>query len=141
MNNASIGAFAIVESKGMIVLVRHANGEQKFSLPGGGIEAGETPSRAIKREVWEETSICELGLRHIGTFFLRKSIGVIFLFHAKKDNIMILGVTKDIKEIAEIILADPCNLPTNIYPAQKKLIERWRNDNLGNRGYSPFDLL
>ena len=141
MDNPSIGAFAIVENKGMIILVRHTNGERKFSLPGGGLEVGETAAHTIHREVWEETGMHELSFRHIGTFFLRKSAGVVFLFHAKENSIMILDATKDAQEIADIILADPNDLPIDIYPAQRKLIERWRDDDLGNRGHWPFDLL
>jgi len=139
VNNASIGAFAILEVQRKIVVVRHANGERKLSLPGGGLEAGETPTRAIVREVWEETGLSDVAFRHIGTFFLRKSAGVVFLFHSRE--FCYEGEVADYQEIADVVLIDPDNLPTDLYPAQRKLIERWRNDNLGNRGYSPFDLL
>jgi len=141
VKTASIGAFAILEARGKIVLVRHANGEKKWSLPGGGLETGETPTQAIFREVWEETGISDATFRHIGAFFLRKSAGVVFLFHGKEDNIVISCGAKDTQEIADIVLADPNNLPIDIYPAQKKLIERWKNDDLGHRGHWPFDLL
>ena len=139
MKTASIGAFAIIEIQGRIILVRHANGEKKWSLPGGGLEAGETPIHAVFREVWEETGMSDVAFRHIGTFFLRKSAGAVFLFHGRE--FCYEGEVGDYQEISDITLVDPNNLPTDIYPAQKKLIERWLNDDLGNRGAWPFDLL
>ena len=46
----------MVVSKGKILLVRH-RGEKNFSLPGGGIEKGETILEAAVREVREETQL------------------------------------------------------------------------------------
>jgi len=134
---ASIGAFAIIETREKIVLVRHAYGAQGISLPGGGLEAGETPARAISREAWEEVGLSDAALWHIGTFFLRKSAGVVFLFLGSAS---IAGkVSNSSEEISEILLADPSNLPTDLYPAQRKLIERWKTNNLGDE--NEFHLL
>ena len=91
--------------------------------------------------MWEETGIHNIAFRHIGTFFLHKSAGGLFLFHARKNSIVISDEEKDPQEITDIVLVDSYNLPNDLYPAQRKLIERWRDDDLGNRGHWPFDLL
>jgi 8-oxo-dGTP diphosphatase len=49
------GAYAILRL-GTQVLVTHQAGERsEFQLPGGGIDPGESPLRALHREVFEET--------------------------------------------------------------------------------------
>jgi 8-oxo-dGTP diphosphatase len=128
---ASIGAFGIILcNDGRIVLVRHKYGEQKLSLPGGGIEAKETPDKAGSREILEEIGI-HVDLRFIGMYFLHKSPGMIFLFEGKSAESIF---SPDANEIEEIVLVYPDNLPPDVYPAQKKLIDRWRTDNLGDSG-------
>lgn len=51
-------ARAIVIRDGRLLLMeRWRGGLHYFSIPGGGIEAGETPEMAVVRELFEETSI------------------------------------------------------------------------------------
>ncbi len=49
------GAYAVLERGGRILLTHQAHPRPEFQLPGGGVEAGETPIRALHREVMEET--------------------------------------------------------------------------------------
>lgn len=52
----SVGVFAaIFDDAGRILLVRSATGRKGWSLPGGGIERGESPHDALRREVAEES--------------------------------------------------------------------------------------
>lgn len=49
-------------------MVRHIHdGRDYWTLPGGGIEPGETPEQAAEREVLEETGIAVKILEHIFT--------------------------------------------------------------------------
>lgn len=59
MENIRPRASVLVINKEKFVLIfRHKNGQDYYAIPGGGIEAGETPEMAAIREIDEE-----LGLR------------------------------------------------------------------------------
>ena len=53
----SIGVFAIIFDEEGRVLLCHRNDYDLWNLPGGGLEADETPSDAVTREVLEETGL------------------------------------------------------------------------------------
>ena len=59
MNNKYFTACGIVEIKEIVLLVRHTYGTAKgrILVPGGYVEEGELPSKAIEREVFEETGV------------------------------------------------------------------------------------
>ena len=59
MNNKYFTVCGIVEINGKILLVRHTYGtaEGRILVPGGYVEEGELPSKAIEREVLEETGV------------------------------------------------------------------------------------
>jgi kynurenine formamidase/8-oxo-dGTP pyrophosphatase MutT (NUDIX family) len=54
------GAYGIVYKKGMLLLIKQKGGPYagKYDLPGGGIEFGESPEQALRREFIEEVA-CE----------------------------------------------------------------------------------
>ena len=59
MNNKYFTVCGIVEIKEKVLLVRHTYGtaEGRILVPGGYVEEGELPSKAIEREVFEETGL------------------------------------------------------------------------------------
>ena len=76
---ASVGVFVVVRAHNRILLVRHAYGTRKWSLPGGGLEQGELIHDAGRRETKEETGLdVQIG-RQIGIFSLRKEKGIVIL--------------------------------------------------------------
>jgi len=135
-----IGSFAIIENRqGEILLVRHGYGEKEFSLPGGGLEKGETADLTIIREAQEETGICDVFFEHIGTFFLPTRAGIVFLFYVKMDDVPCIA--KNVQEIMGFAWVNSGELPIGTSPNQIELIKRWRDNDLGNCGRYPFDLL
>jgi len=61
----SVASF-IRDSEGRILLVRHFEG--RWTLPGGGVEPGERPADAARRECWEEAGVLVEPLRIAGVF-------------------------------------------------------------------------
>jgi len=51
---AHIGAFALIFNEHQDILLCHRRDLDLWNLPGGGMEAGETPWQAVVREVEEE---------------------------------------------------------------------------------------
>jgi 8-oxo-dGTP diphosphatase len=49
------GAYAILPRDGRFLVTFQAEPEPEFQLPGGGMDPGESPIRALHREVFEET--------------------------------------------------------------------------------------
>ncbi len=64
-----VGAYAVVVQQGRLLLTRLAPSEldQGWTLPGGGLEAGEDPEGAAVREVVEETGYVVELTRLLGT--------------------------------------------------------------------------
>ena len=53
-----VAAYAVIERRGKILLTHWRRGHlHGWTLPGGGLEAGEDPKDAVVREVLEETGL------------------------------------------------------------------------------------
>jgi ADP-ribose pyrophosphatase YjhB (NUDIX family) len=53
---ATIGVFAaLFDETGRVLCVKRGYGPRNWTIPGGGVEAGESPIEALVREVREET--------------------------------------------------------------------------------------
>lgn len=62
------GAYALLP-RGRSMLLTYWDGEEpEFQLPGGGIDPGESPIRALHREVMEETGWTISGPKRLGAF-------------------------------------------------------------------------
>ncbi|MEC7761094.1 MAG: NUDIX hydrolase [Pseudomonadota bacterium] len=62
------GAYAILPRDGRILLTHQDDPQPEFQLPGGGIDPGESPIRALHREVLEETGWRISAPRRLGAF-------------------------------------------------------------------------
>jgi 8-oxo-dGTP diphosphatase len=62
------GAYGILLRCDQILLTHQARPVPEFQLPGGGIDPGESPLRALHREVFEETGWSISRARRLGAF-------------------------------------------------------------------------
>ena len=64
-HSTRLSVYGAATRQGQILLIRHAPhvpSGRKWSLPGGGVDWGETLHTALHREVWEEAGLtCEIG--------------------------------------------------------------------------------
>ena len=121
------------------LLVRHGYGEEKWSLPGGGLEQGEVASDGAVREAKEETGYdIEVG-QLIGIFAQKKKLGQVILFEGKIKGGEI--VIRDSGEITACGFMKPERiLMDEIYPGQLNLIRR-AEEFRGNGQKTIFGLL
>ena len=62
------GAYAILPRNGAVLVTHQADPWPEYQLPGGGIDAGESPIAALHREVFEETGWKIAEPRRLGAF-------------------------------------------------------------------------
>ena len=62
------GAYAVALRDGKVMLTHQDDPTPEFQLPGGGIDAGESPVRALHREALEETGWRFQVVRRLGAF-------------------------------------------------------------------------
>lgn len=77
----TVGVFAaILSDRNQILCVKRGYGSRNWTLPGGQIEKGESPERALKREVFEE-SVYEIKINHlVGLYWatFRDDVAILF---------------------------------------------------------------
>ena len=62
------GVYAVLIRDGRVLLTHQAHPIPEVQLPGGGVDPGEAPLRALHREVWEETGWSIAPQRRLGAF-------------------------------------------------------------------------
>lgn len=62
------GVYALLLRDGEVLITHQVEPQPEFQLPGGGIDPGESPIRALHREVREETGWTIAAPRRIGAF-------------------------------------------------------------------------
>lgn len=117
-----------------VVLVRHWLSQDVWTLPGGGIDKGETPSEAGKREVWEEVGY------KVNSF--DGQLGIYRGRMGEKDSVIVL-YTEDFEggmkwlpnlEIMERGLFDLDKLPENLSPANRRRLVAFKHNVRNQRG-------
>lgn len=84
-----VAAYALVTSSRGVLMTQFSDrtsAEGRWGLPGGGLESGEAPDRAVLREVWEESGqeieVNELALIRTSRWIGRAPTGRLEDFHA-----------------------------------------------------------
>ena len=109
-----------------VLLVRDKD-EERFTLPGGSIEGGETPEQGILRELREEAQVDGKDLKLLGTVEVKMydDNGKLTDHHqqiryaCKVDSLGEFTPLKDGFEVEERIAVDPFELPKYIHWLKK----------------------
>ncbi len=118
----SVGVFVAIRGPdNSFLLVKHAYGEQKWSLPGGKLEQGELVPTGGKRETLEEAGVVVQIERLVGIFSLRKTFGLAILLEGR---ILYGELRPDGKETSDCRFFKIKELKRKeIYPAQLSLLK------------------
>jgi 8-oxo-dGTP pyrophosphatase MutT (NUDIX family) len=127
-----VGAAALVERDGRIVLVRHSY-RSGWYFPGGGVERGEAPAQAVLRELREEIGLTGASPPQLLGVYVRRqlwTINLIVLFRVA-DAVFEF---KPSWEIRELVWADPAALP----PGTGAAVARRLKELAGEAPQAPF---
>lgn len=118
----------ICDLDGSILLTRASYGPKVWTLPGGGIERGETPAEAALREVKEEVGITLDKLTDHGTIEeeISGSPHTAHLFSAVAD----VRPKADRREIVDARFFPPHSLPEPLGSLTRARLQIWRERKL-----------
>ncbi len=111
----------IVNDDGHVYLQKHRFWqEQAWGLPGGLIEANESPEEGLKREIGEEMGVgCQVGRLLYSSLFFRRGINLTYAVRLDSEELRL--------DEAEIIKADyflATDLPRPIMSTQARLLRQ-----------------
>jgi 8-oxo-dGTP pyrophosphatase MutT (NUDIX family) len=107
-------AGVVVDAQGRVLLVRHSY-KTGWCLPGGGVDRGEPPEQAVRRELAEEVGLSGGTAQFLGLYTRRAgwATNVIALYRVTSAQIAF----KPNFEIRDICFVDPAALPPRVTPA------------------------
>ncbi|MCX4093670.1 NUDIX hydrolase [Nocardia sp. alder85J] len=123
-NSLKVAVSAFVRDRdGRVLMIRRTDNDL-YSIPGGGMEVGETVSEAVAREVREETGITVQPKEILGIFSnpghvvayddgeVRQEFSICFAADP------VAGQPQTSSESKEVLWVEPADLPTlNIHPS------------------------
>lgn len=118
MTGVRIGAFVLIFNRQNDVLLCHRTDLDLWNLPGGGMEAGETPWEAAVREVEEETGLIVEVERLAGVYAKPQQEEIVFSFVCR----VIAGEPTTSDEADEVAFFPVDHLPRNTSPKQVERI-------------------
>jgi len=101
------GAKCIVIRDNKILMVKHEHdGRKYYTLPGGGLEDGETPEQAAIRELWEECQVSGTIIAKTSEyFFSSEQDGILHTFYMDiEEQIPVLGKDPELSEENQILV-------------------------------------
>jgi 8-oxo-dGTP pyrophosphatase MutT (NUDIX family) len=110
-----VGAVAIVEQAGRVVLARHSY-KSGWLFPGGAVKRGETPAAAVIRELREEIGLTQSEPPQLFGIYTRRWLWV--------TNLVVVYRVREAEftfqpnwEIRAVCLIDPSDPPDGVGPA------------------------
>ena len=126
LSPTSFGALALVEQANKLVLVRQSYSEG-WHLPGGGVQRGEPPARAVLRELKEEIGLTWSSEPLLVGIFVRKlrlMTNIIALYRVREARF----IFKPNLEIREIVLANPAAPPPGTQPGVRRRLAEFMGE-------------
>jgi len=129
------GDAAVIDASGRILLMQRAD-NQKWAMPGGALEVGETPAAGVVREVLEETGVRCKATALIGVFDSRLwgfvSLNHLYVISFLCQPLEDLPLPYQTYETLGIGWFPEDGLPEAMHPGHKARIPEafrvWRND-------------
>jgi 8-oxo-dGTP pyrophosphatase MutT (NUDIX family) len=121
MLHLTAGVMALVVVDARVLLARTTYDPGIWRLPGGYLEAGESPQAGLQREIMEELS-CEAAVRELaGVYYKSYEANLNLVFAADLRGTPV----PDGNELAEIDWHPLDALPEATSPRQRRVIEGW----------------
>ncbi len=123
-----VGIGVIVLRGGKVLLGERLSnhGAGTYQIPGGHLEFGETFEEAAKREVAEETGLCDIAVKDV------VSVGNDIAYNRHYVSIGLVaeclsGEPRDVEpeHSRNWRWHDPANLPGPVFPHSKRVIDNW----------------
>lgn len=103
----TLGAFAVITNTEGHVLLCHRTDREAWNLPGGRVEAGETPWQALVREVEEEVGLVVQASQLVGVYSVPSRADLVFTFRCSQWS----GEPRVSNEASQVAWFSPSELP------------------------------
>jgi 8-oxo-dGTP diphosphatase len=115
-----IGAFAVIEREGYVLLARRRD-IGWWNLPGGGVERGETVDEGLLREVREEIRAQVEIVRLVGVYSKPQKDEVVltFLCRLAPGQERVIGISEEVSEVGWFA---PAELPADLLPKHRQRV-------------------
>ena len=120
----TIGVFGIITDDNDRVLLCHRRDFDLWNLPGGGVEAGESPWDALVREIEEETGLKAVPVNLSGIYSKPDKNEVVFSFFCQVTG----GAIQLTDEADRIEYFQLDRIPSNTSPKQVERIKDYFSD-------------
>ncbi len=135
-----VGASVIVENKKEQILLQKRTDNHCWGYAGGSVELDEVVEEAAKRELYEETGLIAESMELFG-IFSGKDTHYIYPNGDEVSNVDIVYICKQysgelrcqIEEVEELCFFSADDLPNNISPPIRKVVEEWKKRKSDNR--------
>ncbi|NKY48389.1 NUDIX hydrolase [Nocardia cerradoensis] len=117
-NSIKVAVSAVVQDSAGRILMIHRTDNDKYSIPGGGLEIGESVADAVVREVKEETGIDVEVTKLVGVFSnprhviafddgeVRQEFSICFLAAPRGGQLRTSAESKEVKWVAPADLSE-----------------------------------
>ncbi|NIJ49576.1 NUDIX domain-containing protein [Rhizomicrobium electricum] len=125
-----VGAVAIVEQAGRVLLVRHSY-KSGWLFPGGAVKRGEPPAEAVMRELKEEIGLTQSASPQLLGIYTRRWLWAanLILVYRVRDAVFAFRPNWEVRAVR---LIDPVDPPDGVGPAIRRRLRELIGDAVPN---------